>query len=313
MIVDISVACGAASDGEPIDEHGVQVERRHADDERRGEHADHQADLLIDRRRADEVAGLQVLRRRAGDRRGDADDARRPRAPPARRRRPSSRAATKIVQVRISVAIVMPEIGFDELPMRPVIRDDTVTKKKPKTTMRMAARKLYWSGMPGASARKSASSSEPTSTTDQRQVAVGPRAPAAAPLPGAELLHAFAERRHDRRHRARERDEAGGEHRTGARIPDVGAPQLPGAHLIDPQAARRHRRERDRHVVAHDAQQRQQHEPREHAAGEHHARDARTDDVSDPHVLGGDVDVQRARSGECRCAAIEWPTSVRKS
>ena len=43
--------------------------------------------------------------------------------------------ATKIVHVRISVAIVIPEIGFDELPMSPVMRDDTLTKKKPNTTV----------------------------------------------------------------------------------------------------------------------------------------------------------------------------------
>ncbi len=65
----------------------------------------------------------------------------------------------------MSVAMVIPEMGFDELPMRPVMREDTVTKKKPKSTIRMAARKLYWSGIRGASAKKSASSSEPTRTT----------------------------------------------------------------------------------------------------------------------------------------------------
>ena len=32
-----------------------------------------------------------------------------------------------------SVAIVIPEIGFDEVPICPVMRDETVTKKKPKT------------------------------------------------------------------------------------------------------------------------------------------------------------------------------------
>ncbi len=36
----------------------------------------------------------------------------------------------------MSVAIVMPEIGFDDVPMRPTMRDETVTKKKPKTTTR---------------------------------------------------------------------------------------------------------------------------------------------------------------------------------
>ncbi len=40
------------------------------------------------------------------------------------------------MQVIIRVAIVMPEIGFDEVPMIPTMREETVTKKKPKTTMR---------------------------------------------------------------------------------------------------------------------------------------------------------------------------------
>src|SRR5438045_1055034 len=42
--------------------------------------------------------------------------------------------ATKIKQVAISVAMVIPEMGFDDEPMMPTIREDTVTKKKPKTT-----------------------------------------------------------------------------------------------------------------------------------------------------------------------------------
>src|SRR5689334_15644739 len=43
---------------------------------------------------------------------------------------PVQPSVTKIVHVKISVAIVMPEIGFDEVPIRPVIREETVTKKK---------------------------------------------------------------------------------------------------------------------------------------------------------------------------------------
>src|SRR5258707_14538464 len=30
--------------------------------------------------------------------------------------------------------MAMPEIGFDEVPMRPAMREDTVTNRKPKTT-----------------------------------------------------------------------------------------------------------------------------------------------------------------------------------
>ena len=43
----------------------------------------------------------------------------------------------------MSVAMVIPEIGFEEVPINPVIRDETVAKKKPKIRIRMAA-----SGLP---------------------------------------------------------------------------------------------------------------------------------------------------------------------
>ena len=49
--------------------------------------------------------------------------------------------STNRPQVSSRVAMVMPEIGFDELPISPVMRLDTVTKKKPNTTTRSAVRK----------------------------------------------------------------------------------------------------------------------------------------------------------------------------
>jgi hypothetical protein len=48
-----------------------------------------------------------------------------------------------MAHVAMRVAMAMPEIGFDELPIKPVMRDETVTKRKPKTTTRSAARKLF--------------------------------------------------------------------------------------------------------------------------------------------------------------------------
>src|SRR6188768_203594 len=78
---------------------------------------------------------------------------------------PVQPSATKIVHVRMRVAIVMPETGFDEDPMSPTIRDETVTKKKPKTITRTETRKLPCVGSPGATARKSARTSVPTRTT----------------------------------------------------------------------------------------------------------------------------------------------------
>jgi hypothetical protein len=65
----------------------------------------------------------------------------------------------------ISVAIVIPEIGFDEEPMSPVMRDDTVAKKKPNSTMRIDTTMLPCVGRPGITMRKSASAAVPASTT----------------------------------------------------------------------------------------------------------------------------------------------------
>ncbi len=98
-----------------------------------------------------------------------------------------------MLHVMISVAIVMPEIGFDELPMSPVMRDDTVTKKKANTTIRIAARKFHCIGMPGVTARNSATSSEPTRTTDDRHVALRAQL-AAGPGGRAEVADALPER-----------------------------------------------------------------------------------------------------------------------
>ncbi len=38
----------------------------------------------------------------------------------------------KIAEVAISVAIVIPETGFEELPISPTMREETVTKRNPK-------------------------------------------------------------------------------------------------------------------------------------------------------------------------------------
>ena len=51
-------------------------------------------------------------------------------------------SARKIADVAISVAIVIPETGFAEVPIRPTIREDTVTNKNPKTTTKSAASRL---------------------------------------------------------------------------------------------------------------------------------------------------------------------------
>ena len=60
-------------------------------------------------------------------------------APNADAVQPSTR---KTADVAIRVAIVIPEMGLAELPIRPVMRDDTVTNRNPKITTKMAATRL---------------------------------------------------------------------------------------------------------------------------------------------------------------------------
>src|ERR1041385_5721892 len=74
-------------------------------------------------------------------------------------------SATNSRHVRIRVAIVMPEIGLDEVPISPVMRDDTVAKKNPKIRIRIAASGLPYVGSVGIAARNTASSSDPPMTT----------------------------------------------------------------------------------------------------------------------------------------------------
>ena len=82
---------GCRADAEDL----VHVEHRHADDERRGDDANRQTQLLVDRRGADDVAGLQILRRVAGIGGADADDGADRNARPAHTHRRSSRARRK--------------------------------------------------------------------------------------------------------------------------------------------------------------------------------------------------------------------------
>src|SRR5229473_4230414 len=50
--------------------------------------------------------------------------------------------ARKTAQVAMRVAMAMPEIGLAEVPIRPTMREETVTKRKPKTTTKTAAARL---------------------------------------------------------------------------------------------------------------------------------------------------------------------------
>ena len=48
----------------------------------------------------------------------------------------------KMAEVAISVAMVMPEMGLAEEPISPTMRELTVTKRKPKTTISSDAARL---------------------------------------------------------------------------------------------------------------------------------------------------------------------------
>ena len=61
----------------------------------------------------------------------------------------------------MSVAMVMPEIGFDEEPMMPTMRLATVTKKKPKTTTRSAIRIFWKTEFPGTCGSAASSTTRP--------------------------------------------------------------------------------------------------------------------------------------------------------
>src|ERR1700691_3455274 len=48
----------------------------------------------------------------------------------------------KMAEVAMRVAIVMPETGFEELPINPTMREETVTKRNPKMATSTAAARL---------------------------------------------------------------------------------------------------------------------------------------------------------------------------
>src|SRR5262249_8605166 len=75
--------------------------------------------------------------------------------------------ATNTTQVAMIVAIVIPEIGFEEVPMIPTMREETVTKKNPNTTTSSPITSEPGNGpcgKPGRIVMSSARTIEPTTT-----------------------------------------------------------------------------------------------------------------------------------------------------
>src|SRR3989442_14904242 len=96
-------------------------------------------------------------------------------------------SAKKINEVMSSVATVMPEMGFDELPTSPVRRELTVTKRNPSTRISSAPSTLSLNE--GTSAQTITIKSEPIATTGRgmsrsvRSVPAGPVAPLSERMP----------------------------------------------------------------------------------------------------------------------------------
>ena len=117
--------------------------------------------------------------------------------------------------------MVMPLTGFDELPIRPLMRDATVTNKNPKTTTKIAAIKFAKAPVcaPGIGLNFSSAhiiamiTTEPTTTTRMDRsrsvrLRLGKRR-----LLGADVLHSRRERRENCGQRFDQRDQSGGAQR----------------------------------------------------------------------------------------------------
>ena len=123
----------------------------------------------LQRCRADEVAGLEVLRGRAAVGDGDADDRRDRQGGQRGTRGPTQPIRKKIRQVSSSVAIVMPEIGFDDEPISPVDpRADGHEQEPEEHDHRRAGERgrRGWSGSGATPAIAATRASEPRTTTD---------------------------------------------------------------------------------------------------------------------------------------------------
>ncbi len=144
----------------------VQEQERAPHDDRGDQRPDQDRDLLLPGGRADQEAGLEILRGRAAVGRRDADD---PAIDSAVRRYsgPTQPSRTKIRQVNSSVAIVIPEIGLDDEPITPVIRELTVTNRNPNRTIIAPpiSRPVKSVGIRWDAAIASTSPSEPKMTT----------------------------------------------------------------------------------------------------------------------------------------------------
>jgi hypothetical protein len=200
-----------------------------------------------------------------------------------------------------SAAMVMPLVGLLVTPTRPTMRDATVTKKKANTarstaaTSRCGRRRRRRRGPARRRAwRMTSSTPMPTTLSGRSRPVRGTGHRLFAAL-AAQLAEADAEAVDHHRQAAHQRDDAGRGHRAGADVAHVAAPQLPGRHVGDQQLGLRIQRQAR---PPHQSSSRDDHQPRQQAAADHHRGDARPEDVAHAEQRRREVHAQLALRGQ---------------
>ena len=197
----------------------------------------------------------------------------------------------------------MPEMGLLDEPISPVSREETVTNRKPNSTMSTAAARATARWIPIRTARPSTSRRRTADRTPERPKCRPATATsrkgrfaskgrgrcgalAARPAVGRrpQVAQPGANRATDQRQGPEEADDSAGGHGSGADVEHVEAAQLAGIHVADQHRGRGQRLVKPRAEV-HDG--RAKHQPGQHAAGHHERGDPRADDVA--HAQQGGV------------------------
>ena len=133
-----------------------------------------------------------------------------------------------------SVATVMPEIGFEDEPISPVMRLETVTKKKPKSSDQQRRRESE------SEARRERDREQQRERAAEherdREIALGAQAARRRPR-ARSCCAAPRNAADDGRQRAHEREKPAGRDGAGADVEEVGVADLAGRHLAHRQRA----------------------------------------------------------------------------
>ena len=192
----------------------------------------------------------------------------------------------------MSVAMVMPLTGFDELPISPLMRDATVTNRKPKTitssaAMRLENRPVLAPGI-GLNVRSAhiiaIITMDPISTNFIGKSYSRRSACAAMPerLARTSFSPAVSALKICRQRSLQQRDQSGRSRYARADRANVGGPQLVRSHLRD---GNRRGIKRARHILAEETDRRHQDQPRKNAARENRPSGFRPDDVADAEIF----------------------------